>query len=269
MIADNSSFFNTLPLVTTPKHFDDYEARLHHRLGQQAIPTLGGRHLLYFCPVCKRPWYRAGKREYPRLTHEQLVNLQDALHVASRHPDTWPQVLCCICSATHLGGIFRIEEYYQDRYPGCSGYQLSWESISVLGTQHLLAMIFSMRTGNPVSPTQLIGREPDTLSTPTRDVCSVLAWLDERVQPRPDILHNYTDEESGSLARRLPPGKTGKASGSVPCVWRGYSWHDTCPAWQGEVHVSLAIALPPLAWSPFPALLTSWRMLARAMRFVL
>src|SRR6266700_2433119 len=73
MIPDNTYIFNQ-PVV--PRNFDDFETRLRYRLGQDALLTLeGGRHLLYTCPVCQHPWYKAGRREYPRLTSEQLACL--------------------------------------------------------------------------------------------------------------------------------------------------------------------------------------------------
>src|SRR5260221_7789346 len=49
-----------------PSNFDDHEARLRHLLRQDAMPTSdGGRHLLLVCPICKHPWYKAGRHEPP------------------------------------------------------------------------------------------------------------------------------------------------------------------------------------------------------------
>src|SRR5258706_224958 len=82
MIPDNTFIFNQ-PIV--PRNFDDFETRLRYRLGQDALPTLeGGRHLLYTCPICQYSWYKAGGREYPRLTSKQLACLSSALHVDCR-----------------------------------------------------------------------------------------------------------------------------------------------------------------------------------------
>src|SRR5260370_15432060 len=54
MIPDDTKIFNTHLI---PRNFDDHESRLRYRPGQDAEPTVGGRHLLYTCPVCKQPWF--------------------------------------------------------------------------------------------------------------------------------------------------------------------------------------------------------------------
>ena len=69
-----------------------------------------------------------------------------------------------------------------------------------------------------------------------------------------------------ATCRRCPLG-----SASTRCVhrWHGYAWEESCPPLGGKVLVSLAVALPPGAPSPFASLLIGWTVLARAMRAVL
>lgn len=48
-------------------YFDDHQARREHhlqqRLKQYAPSTLdGGRAILWFCPLCQKPWYEQGRR---------------------------------------------------------------------------------------------------------------------------------------------------------------------------------------------------------------
>ena len=113
-------FYDTrfLPLFNcpiVPKHFDDTEARLRCLLRQDAVPTLaGGRHLLYVCPVCQRPFYIAGRRVYPRLTEEQLTHLGSTFHADVHALHLLPRSLCPICSTIYLDGLFTIEAYRQD-----------------------------------------------------------------------------------------------------------------------------------------------------------
>lgn len=52
-------------------------------------------------------------------------------------------------------------------------------------------------------------------------------------------------------------------------VWRGYSWKEECPPLHGEVIISLAIALHPMAAYSLSMLLASWKLLARMMRVIL
>ena len=95
-------------------NFDDHEVRLRHLLQQDAMPTLeDSRHLLSVCPVCKHPWYKAGRHEYPRLTLEQLAFLGATLHVDIHSLYLLPRAFCPICSAIYLGGMFSAQEYQQ------------------------------------------------------------------------------------------------------------------------------------------------------------
>src|SRR5260221_3794377 len=67
-----------------PSNFDDHEARLRHLLRQDAMPTSdGGRHLLLVCPICKHPWYKARRHEYPRLTDRKSTRLNSSHTVIS------------------------------------------------------------------------------------------------------------------------------------------------------------------------------------------
>ena len=121
MIPDDTFIFNG---YSARRYFDDYEVRLRQVLGQDAFrATGGGRHLLYGCPVCKHPWFKSSRREYPRLTPEQLAHLGLVLHADIQAFHQLPQALCPICSSIHLGGIFSV-----GGYPQHSGYHFLWES---------------------------------------------------------------------------------------------------------------------------------------------
>jgi hypothetical protein len=254
MIPDNTLIFNQ-PVV--PRNFDDYETRLRYRLGQDALPTLeGGRHLLYTCPVCKHPWYKAGRREYPRLTSEQLVCFGSILHANIQALHLLPRALCPICSTLYLGGMFTIEEY-----PYSRGYCFLWESAS---PQHIrmLAMVCQHREGFTLD--SLVKMVPETLTRPMHDVRAVLAWLE--TCPLPGTIQAYTEEQNQQLARRCPPGEAPKGGRRL---WRGYAWDATCPVPGGEALVSLAVSLRPQTPWPFLSLRIGWNILARAMRTVL
>jgi hypothetical protein len=254
MIPDNTFIFNQR---VVPRNFDDHETRLRYRLGQDALLTLeGGRHLLYVCPACKYPWYKAGRREYPRLTSAQLACLGSALHANIQALHQLPRALCPLCSTVYLGGMFSIEEY-----PHRKGYCFLWESAS---PQHIrmLAMVCQHREG--FSLDALVQTVPETFTTSIRDVRAVLAWLE--TCPFPETVQAYTEEHSQQLARRCPPGS---ASYGRERLWRGYAWDVTCPALGGEVLVSLAVALRPETPWPLLSLRIGWHILARAMRTVL
>ncbi len=253
MIPDDTIIFNDYgPRI----NFDDHEVRLRHWLRQDALTaTGGGRHLLYSCPVCKHPWYKAGQREYPRLTPEQLTLLGTLWHADIHALHQLPRALCPICSTVHLGGMFSVGEY-----PHHSGYHLLWESASPLSIQ-LLAVVCQSKE---LTVDTLLQTSPDTLAGRIHGLHSVLTWLE--TCPFPGSIRAYTEEQCQQLARRFP---SGNAVDEKAHRWRGYVWDASCPPLGGDVLVSLAIALPPLAPSPFASLLMGWRVLARAMRTVL
>src|SRR5712692_2675164 len=166
-----------------------------------------------------------------------------------------PRALCTICSTVHLGGMFSV-----DAYPHHKGYRFLWESASPRRIR-LLAMV-CRREGLTLD--LLVQMSPETRMEPVCDMRAVLAWLE--TCPFPETIQAYTEEQSQHLARRCPPGSA--PDGSVH-LWRGYAWEESCPPLGGDVLVSLAVALHPLAPSPFASLLIGWRVLARAMRTVL
>ena len=264
MIPDSLPLFNC---PSVPKHFDDTETRLRCLLQQDAVPTLvGGRHLLYVCPVCQRPFYVAGRRAYPRLTDEQLRHLGSTFHADVHALHLLPRSLCPICSAMYLGGLFTIEAYRQEASRHCQGYHLLWESASSPYTT-LVAMVYrplhtSLHT--------LLSLEPDTLVTPVQEVCALLSWLETR--PCPAAARVYSDEERHLLARRLPPtsglSRHDEDEAWVSRLWWGYAWHENCEPLDETVLVSLAITVSPLSPAPLAHLLQAWRMLARVMRTV-
>ncbi len=253
MIPDDPFNFNHAGAFS---NFGDQEVRLRHLLRQHALPTVeSGRHLLYACPICKRPWYKGDSREYPRLTSEQLAFLGIALHTDVRALHLLPRALCTICSTVHLGGMFSV-----DAYPDHRGYRFLWESASPRRIR-LLAMVCR---GEGLTLDLLVQMSPEILTEPMCDMRAALAWLE--TCPFPEATRAYTEEQSQHLAQRCPPGSA--PDGSVH-LWRGYAWEESCPPLGGDVLVSLAVALQPLAPSPFASLLIGWRVLARAMRTVL
>ena len=193
----------------------------------------GGRHLLYGCPVCKRPWYKAGRREYPRLTQEQLAYLDTVLHADIHALHLLPRALCPICSTIYLGGMFSVGEYPRHR-----GYHFLWESASPSRIS-LVAMVCRSKGLNVDT---LLHMSPDTFVGPMHGLCSVLAWLE--TCPFPGAIRASTNEQCQRLARRCPPGKAvdGRAH-----HWHGYVWDAVCPPlgetcwsrWRSLYHRSL------------------------------
>lgn len=253
MIPDEPFNFNGYGALT---NLDDHEVRLRHLLGQGAILTpQDDRHRLLVCPICKRPWYKGARQEHPRLTPEQLAFLGEALHTDVSALHLLPRVICTICSTVYLGGMFSVEAYPHNR-----GYRFLWESASPRRIR-LLAMVCR---SEGLSLDLLVQMSPTTCTEPMCDTRAVLAWLE--TCPFPETMRAYTDEQRQHLARRCPPGSA--PDGSVH-QWSGYTWDDTCPSLGGDVLVSLAVTLQPLAPSPFVSLLIGWHVLARAMRTVL
>lgn len=261
MIADEHPMFNS---YAVPKHFDDAEARLRFYMRQDAVPTLaGGRHLLYVCPVCTRPFYTAGRRAYPRLTKEQLAHLGSTFHADVQALHLLPRALCPICSTIYLDGLFTIETYWQDAAARCRGYHLLWESASPPYTS-LVAMVcrpahLPLRT--------LISREPETGLSAMQEVRAFLAWLETRRCPA--AARVYSDEERQLLARRLSPTPGIPGQDEEPRIWWGYGWREMCLPLDATVLVALAVTVSPLAPAPLAQLLHAWRVLARVMRTVL
>ncbi len=253
MIPEESFNFNG---CRTSGDFDHPEVRWPHLLQQDAVSAIeAGRHLLLVCPVCKQPWYKAGRLDYPRLTPVQLAFLGATLQVDIQALYLLPRALCPICSALYLGGMFSVETY-----PHHSGYRFLWERVSPRRTQ-LLAMV---RRGKSISLDAHLQMTAETIAEPTGEMRSVLAWLE--TCPSPNTIQAFTDEQSQHLAWCCPLGNA--ARGSL-CQWRGYAWETICPLLGGNVIVSLAVAAHSSSLPPFDSLRLGWRVLARAMRAVL
>src|SRR5260221_39838 len=104
-------------------------------MGQSA---LGSRYsaCISTCRAAPRNASCSGvRREYPRLTPEQLAFLGAALHVDMQALYLLPRALCPICSTVYLGGMFSAEAYSHHR-----GYRFLWESASPRRIR-LLAMV--------------------------------------------------------------------------------------------------------------------------------
>ena len=253
MIPDDPFNFNHAGAFS---NFGDQEVRLRHLLRQNALPTVeSGRHLIYVCPICKRPWYKAGRQEFPRLTSEQLAYLGSALHTDVNALHLLPRALCPICSTVYLGGMFSAEAYPHHR-----GYRFQWESVSPRRIR-LLAMVCR---SEGLTLDVLVQMSPETRTEPMCDMRAALAWLE--TCPFPEATRAYTDKQSQHLAHSCPPGSAPDGSEHL---WHGYAWEESCPSLGGNVLISLAVALHPCALSPLMSLLIAWSVLARAMRTVL
>lgn len=258
MIPDD--FLQCNPCSThVPARFDDRAVRLRHLLAQDApLDAGGGRHLLFVCPLCTRPWYKAGRSEYPRLSPEQLIFLSTALHVDLDALYLLPRAFCSICSSVCLGGMFSIEEcaWYANRM----GYRFLWESASPRRIQ--LVTLLCRSDGHTLD--WLIQQPFDILTSSTREALAVLKWLETR--PFPASLHVLSSEQCQRLAGRLPAIS---APSGATLAWQGYYWQAVCPPLGGATRVVLAVALPLASPAPFVSLHASWTVLARAMRAVL
>ncbi len=167
MIPDEPFNFNHFGALT---NFDDHDVRMRHRLRQDTMSTReADRHLLFVCPVCKRPWYKAGSCEYPRLTAEQLAELGAALHTDVHTLHLFPKALCPICSTIYLGGMFSVGEYPHHR-----GYHFLWESASPRRIR-LLAMVCR---SEGITMDLLVQMSPTTRTEPRCNMRAVLAWLE-------------------------------------------------------------------------------------------
>ena len=253
MIPEESFNFNR---CSPSSNFDHPEVRWPHLLQQDAMSALeAGRNLLAVCPICKQPWYKAGRQEYPRLTPVQLAFLGETLQVDIHALYLLPRVICSICSALHLGGKFSAESYPHD------GYRFLWECATPRRIQ-LLAMVC---TGEELTLDVLVQMRPETfLEEPSGQIRSMLAWLE--TCPFPQTIQTLSDEQSQHLSRNCPPGNTNDTSIRG---WRGYAWETNCPLLGGHTLVSLAVTTRPDALPPFASLRLGWQVLARAMRVVL
>jgi hypothetical protein len=253
MIPDEPFNFNRF---RTSGNFDHLEVRWPHLLQQDAVSAIeAGRHLLAVCPVCKRPWYKADRQEYRRLTPVQLAFLGATLQADIHALYLLPRAICTICSALYLGGMFSTETYPHD-----SGYRFLWESASPRRIQ-LLAMVCA---GEELALDALVQVRPETFLEPSGEMRSVLAWLE--ACPSAEAVLTLSDEQSQHLARSFPLENT--IDGGL-CQWRGYAWETNCPLLGGHALVSLAVTTRPDALPPLSSLRMGWQVLARAMRAVL
>jgi hypothetical protein len=253
MIPEDSFNFNRF---RTSSNFDHPEVRWPHLFQQDALTALeAGRHLLSVCPVCKHPWYKAGRYEYPRLTPVQVAFLGAALQVDIHALYLLPRAICTICSALHLGGMFSAEAYEHHR-----GYRFLWESVSPRRIQ-LLAMVCAVEELTLDALVQMI---PERFAEPLGEMRSVLTWLETCSSP--ETIQTLSAAHSQDLARSCSPGDT--IDGGLHC-WRGYSWETVCPLLGGHALVALAVTTRPDALPPITSLRLGWQVLARAMRAVL
>ncbi len=253
MIPEESFNFNRF---SPSGNFAHPEVRWPHLLQQDAVPALeAGRHLLAVCPVCKHPWYKADRQEFPRLTPEQLVFLGALLQVDTQALYLLPRAICTMCSALHLGGMFSAESYAHH-----SGYRFLWECATPRRIQ-LLAMVCA---AEGLSLDALVQMIPVRFVEPVGELRSVLTWLE--TCSFPETIQTLSDAQSYHLARSFP---LGNAADARMRGFRGYAWETNCARLGSRILVSLAVTTRSDALPPFASLRLSWQMLARAMRAVL
>ena len=253
MIPDNTFIFKQ---YVVPRNFDDHAVRLHQLLQQDAMPTLeSSGHLLAVCPVCKHPWYKVGRQEYPRLTLEQLAFVGAILNVETHALHLLPRSLCPICSAVYLGGMFSVEGFPQRK-----GYRFQWESASP-SRNRLMALVCR---SEGCTFDELVHLSLEPLAESTRDMHSVLAWLE--MCPSSETIRAYPNDQCQQFAWRYPPRYLVDGNEHQ---WRGYAWNAMCPPLKGEVQVTLVGADDSPALAPLSSLLLSWSILVRTLRLAL
>jgi hypothetical protein len=164
-------------------------------------------------------------------------------------------VLCPICSAVYLGGVFSVEEY-----PQHSGYRFLWDCAS---PRHLRLLGLVYRRDR-CTLDGLVPLSLETLVHALAHARSVLAWL-ERC-PSPLTIRTWPDDQCQQSVYGSPLEHMGHQSA---CQWRGYAWDGLCPPLGGDALVSVAVAGGFGALAPLTNLLLSWSILARVMRTVL
>ena len=254
MLPEESFNFNRF---RTSSNFDHPEVRWPHLLQQDAVSALeAGRHLLAVCPICKHPWYKAGRQEYPRLTPVQLAFLGATLQVDSRGPLPASQGdlhdLQCLSPGRHvlrrdLSARRRVSLPVGERL--ASSHPAAGDGLCSGGTHPGCARADDIPSGSPNLWARCV---------------PCLTWLE--TCPFPETIQTLSDEQSQHLARSFPPGNT--IDESLRC-WRGYAWETNCPLLGGHALVSLAVTTRPDALPPFASLRMGWQVLARAMRVVL
>ena len=253
MIPDNTFIFKQFGVS---RNFDDHAVRLRQYVQQNTMPMLiNGSHLLFVCPVCLLPWYKAGGQEFPRLSPEQLALLGETKHIEIHQLHLLPRALCSICSAVYLGGVFSVEEYPQRR-----GYRFLWECAS---TRHLRLQALVYRRDR-CTLDGLVPLSLEPLVHSLAHVRSVLAWL-ERC-PIPEAMGAWPDDQCQQSPYSSSPENMDLQSAYQ---WRGCAWDALCPPLGGDTLVSVAVAGGSVTLAPLPNLLLSWSILARVMRTVL
>ncbi len=205
--------------------------------------------------VCSPGIKQAGRQEFPRLSPEQLALLGETKHIEIHQHHLLPRMLCSICSAIYLGGMFSVEEYPQRR-----GYRFLWECAS---TRHLrLQALVYRRDGCTLEGLVPLSLEP--LAREEKHVRLVLAWLE--TCPFPEAMRAWPDDQCQQSVYGSSPENMDLQSSYQ---WRGYAWDALCPPLGGDTLVSVAFAGGSSALAPLPNLLLSWSILARVMRTVL
>ena len=242
-------------------YFDDHLTRREHvlqlRLKQLAPPLIeGGRAILWFCRLCQKPWYEHGRTaSLVCLSTSQLAEIAQQLGAEMQTLFSLPSSICPLCSALHLGGMPRIEEY-----PDGQGYRFTWEAITSRKTR-----LFSIIYGWNVCSTTNVLLEAcsapcDVLTASMEQVRGMLAWLKILTEPGKEEAMSLTESTITTMSQCNTP--------QPGFSWCGYGWKSSCPL-LGQVLVALGMTFPDSSICSPNLLVACWRQIAREMEKVL
>ncbi len=245
----------------TQLYFDDHQVRREHALQlrlKQLAPTMldGGRAILWFCRMCQKPWYEAGRRaSLVRLSKSQLAEIAQKLGAEVCSTSSFPLSICPLCASLHLGGLPRIEEY-----PDGQGYRFTWEAITSRHTR-LCCIVYRWNTSSISEMLVEVGATPsDVLTASMEQIRSILAWLKILNVPEKEEVMMLTESMMTSVNRleTPPPGFS----------WCGYAWQTHCHLLR-DVLVVLGMTFPTSSTCSPSLLVACWRQIAHEIEGVL
>lgn len=252
---------NDLVFEVVPWLFDDHTMRsdflVQRRLQQRAPLTLdGGRAILWSCRCCQKPWYELGRSAwFVRLTEEQLIRIALQLGLELQASALLPALICPLCASIHLGGMPRIEEYYN----GC-GYRLTWEARKSPWARLCCIVYKSNIYSNRDLLAEACASSSDVLTTPVGQMRRMFTWLMELPDPQKGEAMLLPKDIQEAMSRMNPP-----QSGFS---WCGYAWRSECPT-MGQVLIAQAITYPSSLMCLAELLVACWRQIAGVMYEVL
>jgi len=153
-----------------------------------------------------------------------------------------------LCSALHLGGMPRIEEYLDGQ-----GYRFTWEARTLQKTR-LFSNIYRWNKSSISGMLLEACSAPcDVLTAPLEQVRSVLVWL--KTLPDPE-------KEEGTMLSESTMDAMSQCNTPQPgFVWCGYAWKSSCPL-LGQVLVAIGITFPSSSICSPSLLVACWRQIA-------